>query len=482
MYHHLTALCMLVRGICTLLSILIVWYSELYAQSLTPDSLSFEQFLRRVVAANPLLQSADLEQNVARAEQQSALGSFDPVLRGVYSLKEELGKDKINTLDADVELPLNALFGPKLNTGFRRSIGESSNPELRTALGGQINLGLSVPLWQGVLTDRRRTNLEKANLRPLLANIVQTQEQNNILRAAGLQYWSWSEAFEQVRIAQAVFDISLLRSNFIAARARRGEVAPLDSIEALQEIERRRGDVFRAQRAFEQAGIDLAVFLWLGNGSTTNFTPQQLTEVPRSMPLSVPFVDSLRVQAERTAALMLRPEMQRIDFSQQNLQLDLNLAYEFQKPFIETKAEWYYPLGSEMALNNYKVGLNVAVPVFFRTANAQVELFNIGLDRINLQRAQVSRLVQAEVDNAFNALQRAADRIRAADREVFYAIQMEEGERRRFTAGETSLLVVNLRERAAAEARVRLVNARADYFRAYTQYYWAVGKIGEFVR
>lgn len=472
---------MLIRGFFLLVCLVLVATSHLSAQRLTPDSLSFEQFLRRVVAANPLLQSAALEQNVARAEQQSALGSFDPVLRSIYDLKEDLGKDKINTFDANVELPLNALFGPKLSTGFRRSIGESSNPEIRTALGGQMNLGLSLPLWQGVLTDRRRTNLEKANLRPLLANIVQTQEQNNILRVAGLQYWSWSEAFEQVRIAQAVFDISLQRLNFIAARARRGEVAPLDSIEALQEIERRRGDVFRVQRAFEQAGIDLAVFLWLGNGNTTNFTPQQLTELPRSMPPEPP-VDSLRVQADRTAALMLRPEMQRIDFNQQNTQLDLNLAYEFQKPFIETKAEWYYPLGSEVALNNYKLGINFAMPVFFRTANAQVDLFNISLDRINLQRAQVSRLVQAEVDNAFNALQRAADRIRAADREVVYATQMEDGERRRFNAGETSLLIVNLRERAAAEARVRLVNARADYFRAYTQYYWSVGKIGEFVR
>jgi outer membrane protein TolC len=267
-----------------------------------------------------------------------------------------------------------------------------------------------------------------------------------------------------------VLTISIQRLNFIAARARRGEVASLDSIEAMQEVERRRGDMYRSIRGVEQANIDAAVFFWTETGA-----PRPLSQRPETMPV-LPRLENARIQNDRQSALQVRPEMQRIDYNEQNTNLDLTLAREFQKPLIETKAEWYYSIGKSN-VDNVKLGLNMSVPLFFRSATAQVELFNISLDRITFQRSQTARSVNADIDNALSALQRALERTEAAEREARYATMMEEGERKRFTAGETSLLIVNLRERAAAEARVRLIAARADYLRAWTLYHWAVGNI-----
>jgi outer membrane protein TolC len=481
--------------------------SQTSSPALSAETLTFGQFLRRVLAANPLFESAILEQAVAQAEIQSALGGFDPILSAKYDYKEETGKEKFSYIDAGVEVPLNTLFGPKVSAGFVRGIGPSISSESATPLSGFLDVGVAVPLWQGVRTDRRRTALEKANLRPQIAAAQQQLEINALLRSAAIQYWSWSEALEQLRIAQTVLDVSVQRANFLASRARLGENAGLDSIEALQEVERRRGDMLRSQRSFEQAGIDAAVFLWTGTGADfrrggggndrfaqTLLQARELREQPQAVssvaPQTFPTLDAAQLATDRTTALRLRPEMQRLELSEQNTTLDLTLAYEAQKPFIETKAQWFYPLGgagsgsstgSDLSLNNFKVGLNVAMPLLFRTAGAQVELFNIALDRVNLQRTQAGRLVQADVDNAVSAIGRAQERVSTAEREVYFAVQMEEGERRRFIAGETTLLIVNLRERAAAEARTRLVTARADYLRAFGQYYWATGKIPELV-
>ncbi|MCU0424817.1 MAG: TolC family protein [Candidatus Kapabacteria bacterium] len=445
--------------------------SSVAAQNL--DTLNLRQFLRTIIATHPLLQSAAFERNIADAELQSALGGFDPVIRAGYDLKYEASQsspDKINHLVTDVELPLNTLFGPKVMAGFERGIGSSLNPEERTASAGQAMLGLSLPLWSGVATDRRRTNYEKARLRPLLADANQRFEQNNLLRAAATQFWSWSEALEQVRIAENVLTISVQRAAFISARARRGEVAALDSVEAMQEVERRRGDLFRARRTLEQANIDASVFFWTEAG-----LPRALSQSPQSLP-ELPNLDSLQARADRDRAMALRPEMQRLDFNQQSTTLDLNLAREGQKPFIEAKTQWlYYP--ERGSADNFKLGLNFSLPVFFRAAGAQAELFTISLERTRLQIAQTSRFINAEIDNAVSALQRAAERVEAAEKEARYAFQMEEGERKRFFAGETTLLIVNLRERAAAEARVRVVSAKADYLRAWILYNWATGDI-----
>lgn len=447
--------------------------ASIYAQENRRDTLSFRDFLRSILAANPVIQAAALEQNIADAEMLSALGGFDPVIRGKYDLKYEAWKDtpeSINNVLFGVEAPLATLFGPKAFAGFERGVGSSLNPEFRTPIGGQVTLGLSLPLWQGVLTDRRRTALDKARLRPLLADANQRFEQNNTLRAAAMQYWNWAEFTEQLSVAEEVLAISIQRAEFIGARARRGEVAPLDSIEAAQEVERRRGDVYRARRAVEQANIEAAVFFWTETG-----LPRPLAQSPERLP-PPPRLDSLQALADRERALALRPEMQRLDFQQQSLSLDLALAREGQKPFIEAKTQWlYYPqIGTA---DNFKLGFDFAMPALFRTATAQSELFTISLERNRLQIQQIARFINADIDNAISALQRAAERLEAAQNEVRYARIMEEGERKRFLAGETTLLIVNLRERNAVEARMRLLAAQGDYLRAWVLYNWSTGAI-----
>jgi outer membrane protein TolC len=189
-----------------------------------------------------------------------------------------------------------------------------------------------------------------------------------------------------------------------------------------------------------------------------------------------PSLDSLSVRADRERALTLRPEMLRLEVNQQTLTLDVNLAREAQKPLIETKAQWFYGIEKGSA-DNFKLGVNLAVPLFFRTATAQTELLSVSIERLRLQMLQTMRFINADIDNALSALMRAAERIQAAEREFGYAYKMAQGEQRRFVEGETSLLFVNLRERAAAEAASRVVSARADYLRAWTQYHWSVGNI-----
>ncbi len=455
---------------CGLLSLALL--STHHTMLVAQDSLTVARFFRIVLDGHPVSRSAILEQVAAQADIQNARGAFDPTVKASYDVKQESSKDKFNNLDASVEMPLATMFGPRISAGYDRNIGSNTNPEGATPTAGYGFAGIKLPVWQNVLTDLRRTAMDKAELRPAIANAIQAQEQNTLLRSAGQQYWSWAEAFAQLRIAQNVFDLAVQRSDFIARRAKAGEIAPLDSIEALQEIERRRGDVLRAQRALEQAGIDLNVFSWTSTGD-----PLAITQNPQAIIAdNLPRLDSARVRAERQAALQVRPELQRIELNAQSINFDINLAREAQKPMVETEFKWLQSVDGN-APSSYKVGLNVSYPIFVRSATAQTELLSINLDRIALQRTQTQRVVLADVDNAISALQRASDRIRAAERETYYAVQMEVGERKRFEAGETSLLFVNLRERAAAEARVRLVGAQADYLRAYITYRWAIGTI-----
>jgi outer membrane protein TolC len=87
------------------------------------------------------------------------------------------------------------------------------------------------------------------------------------------------------------------------------------------------------------------------------------------------------------------------------------------------------------------------------------------------------RVVEVDVRNALIALERSIQRRVIAEEEVRLALIMVNAEQRRFSAGDASLLTVNLRERFYGEALQRLVSAKADVERANIALLWAMGVI-----
>ena len=60
----------------------------------------------------------------------------------------------------------------------------------------------------------------------------------------------------------------------------------------------------------------------------------------------------------------------------------------------------------------------------------------------------------------------SVERFRATDAEVVLSRQVEDGERKRFAAGDSTLFLVNQRERATAEALGRLIDNQLEYQQA----------------
>lgn len=437
------------------------------------DSITIEQFLDVVLAANPTSIAADLENDVASATLRNAQGGFDPTFNLEYQYKTKDGVPTIDVLNAGLELPLSTLFGPKFIAKYKRGEGARASSIDRTERNGEASVGVKVPLLQGIFTDKRRAALAKATFRLDLAKANQREQQNELLREASFAYWSWAEAYAQMDVARAVLDLAIVRYKGIAERALRGEAAPIDSVEALLEVEKRRGDFLKAERKAESATIKLSVFLWNQDG-----TPKPVTAMPTKLP-PLPSISAFQVQNDKRLALIQRPEIGQIEFEQRSASIDLAFNSEFQRPFIELSAEAMQYKFSTIGVNDYRFELTVSQPLFFREANSNVQLAEIKVRRTDLKRLEVERKVLASIDDAVSAIERAKERVEVAEREVQYAYLVQEGERQKFQIGESTVLILNLRERATAEAQNKLIEARADYLRAISDYLWATGRIQE---
>ncbi len=460
------------------LSVLLLWALPLSAQSqrfyvMSSDTITIEQFLDVVLQANPTSISAELENDIASATLRNAQGGFDPMFNLQYEYKTKEGTPTANVLNAGLELPLSTLFGPKFIAKYKRGEGTRISNVDRTVGEGEASVGVKVPLLQGIFTDKRRASLAKANFTFDLAKANQREQQNELLREASLAYWSWAEAYGQMDVAKSVLDLAIVRYKGIAERALRGEAAPIDSVEALLEVEKRRGDFLKAERKAESATIKLSVFLWNQDG-----TPRPLTAMPTKLP-PLPSISAFQIQNDKRIALVQRPEIGQIEFEQRSASIDLAFNSEFQRPFIELSAEAMQYKFSTFGVNDYRLGLTVSQPLFFREANSSVQLAEIKVRRTDLKRLEIERKVLASVDDAISAIERAKERVEVAEREVQYALLVQEGERRKFQLGESTILILNLRERATAEAQTKLIEARADYLRAISDYLWATGRIQE---
>jgi len=452
--------------------------STAFAQSqrfyvMSGDSITIEQFLDLVLQANPTAISAELENDVASASLRNALGGFDPMFNLQYEYKTKDGTPTANVLNTGLELPFSTLFGPKFIAKYKRGEGTRISNVDRTVGEGEASIGIKIPLLQGIFTDKRRASLAKASFMLDLAKANQREQQNDLLREASLAYWSWAEAYGQMDVAKAVLDLAIVRYKGIAERARRGEAAPIDSVEALLEVEKRRGDLLKAERKAESATIKLSVFLWNQDG-----TPKPLTAMPTKLP-PLPSISPFQIQNDKRIALVQRPEIGQIEFQQRSANIDLAFNSEFQRPFIELSAEAMQYKFSTFGVNDYRLGLTVSQPLFFREANSNVQLAEIKVRRTELKRLEIERKILASIDDAVSAIERAKERVEVAEREVQYAYLVQEGERRKFQLGESTILILNLRERATAEAQNKLIEARADYLRAISDYLWATGRIQE---
>ena len=433
-------------------------------------TLSLRDFLTMVERQHPALQSANYEPELAEAEIRSALGRFDPVLSFDYSAKRKSGLDKVAEIDGSLEMPLNMLFGPKIKADYRKGQGFQIDPESLTTGAGEASLDISLPLFQGIFTDTRRNALRKALLRPDMARAQYTIERNALLRTAAIRYWDWCESAEQRKVMDSLVAIAQTRFDFVKRRASAGETASIDTVEALQEVLRRQGEQVRAQRIEQQAYVELTAFLW---------DERQPIRLPsyQGEPLAVKQESRINVDTAMSTARMLRPEIQRASFMLETSKFDSSLAAEYMRPFVEMSAGVINYDVSTISSLDYKLGLKIQQPLFFRQASAQLETSTIAVDRAELSLLLVQRIVAVDAENAVIAIERANERLLLAEQEVETARVMVNAEQAKFFAGDSSLILVNLRERFLAEALQRLVSAKADVLRSKITLSWAIGVI-----
>lgn len=431
------------------------------------NSFSLDYFLQLVDKNYPKLQGADAERRIAGAKRLEKAGAFDPVLT---SLNEYLrvqdtftpGKAK-DAVHNESRVSLLTRSGISVFSGMRLNPNDTKTPFVPTGKSGEYYAGVSVPLMRGLRINEKTAAEQQAKLGEPLAMQVYGSTRLEVLLKAAAVYWDMVGAKARVDIAKNLLQIADARVEQIKSRVEKGDLPALDIAESEQEIQRRQAALVKSEREFQKASLLVSVFLWDENGSPSP-TPT-LKEMPALHPEPRILSDTEWMQGRRMA-LELRPELKKLALEKDQVKVELRLAENMILPAMDAYLTQGADTGPQGIGPIVRAGMAVSLPLRQRTARGQVQTAKLKIQKLSLEEKAERQRIQAEVDDTVSAINTSYARWAATLLEVKKAKQVEEGERMRFSAGDSTLFLVNQRERMSAEAQMRLAEIHVEYLQS----------------
>jgi outer membrane protein TolC len=307
---------------------------------------------------------------------------------------------------------------------------------------------------------------------------------NKLLLSAVKEYWNWTLAYERRRLLQGNFELADIRYRAVRERVRLGDLAAIDSVEALTELQNRRAQLIQGEVEWQNATLILSNFLW-----DEQQRPRELPATVRPQPLpaasawtAVPSVplEQLVEQArqQHPDLLKARAKLEQLGVERRlyqnkllpKLSVDYNLLLTGQ-PFNAETGYGPDPLYS----NNYKLGVSFAYPLFLRQERGKLQVTQLKIRETNLGLDQTSRDIATAVRATANDQRALSEQLRVQEQVVQNAERLRNGEQIRFENGESSVFLLNSRDASLLSARTKLAELQAKYAQTLAGLRFAAG-------
>jgi outer membrane protein TolC len=418
----------------------------------------FPAFVDVVLANHPVSGQARVVAEQARAELRQAWGAFDPKVVATWDQKRFGGTEYFKYFDAEMKIPLP--IGADVTLAFDRTMGRYINPDRRTVGAGTFSAGISLPLGQRIITDERRTALQQARAARDAGDAERIGILNKLLFSAAKDYGVWYETWRRRAIAQEGEALADFRLQAVRQRVANGESAPIDTIEALLELQRRQVTRYETEASFYVSTLNLTAYLWDSEGRPAGLPADAkpvLDGVGRGG------LDSTRIEALIEVATRRNPDLLKVQAKVRQAEAERLLATQGMIPFAEAKLAGLSERGADEAFfdrsrldNNYKAGLTVSTPLLFLKETGKFGATGAKLEFQQYERDRLRREIEFDARAAIFDLSNLERLLERQSANVRNARLLRDAEQIRFENGESTLLILNIRERLVLDEAGKL--------------------------
>lgn len=437
--------------------------------------LGLDEVLASVELHHPVLAAQAERLRAAEGMRLSAEGGFDLGL-GVSAMTSVLGYYEYGRADAVLTQP-TPFWGATVTGGYRLGLPYSDHGipvyyrNYETLDAGELRLGLTVPLLRDGPIDARRATLRQreegvtAASEELAARVLRTS------LAATDAYVRWVAAGRRYEVARELLALAEERDAQIAARVAAGAIPAIEHLENRRAIVERRQVVVQARRLLEQRALALSLYYRDGDGAPRVVSPDR---VPTGLAAPAELREDEGASVAR--ALRQRPELRRFAAMRRQADVALEVAENQLLPRLDVSATGSIDMGRAATTDpdrayetqrayerpQLDATLTFQLPLQQRDARGRVDQARAERAALDADRELAEDQIRIEVRDARSAIRAASEALELATEGEEVARAVADAERSRFENGATTLLVVNLREAAAAQAAQARIDALAD--------------------
>ena len=448
--------------------------------------LTFDAFFDRVSRNHPVARQATLLASGAGGDVTAAWGNFEPKVEASWQQKRFASSPTSAQTQyynyADIALKIPTPLGADFKLGYERASGRYINPQYTTPNNGLFSAGFSIPLGQRILTDERRTALKVARALRDVAQAERVGITNKLLYSASKAYAEWYASALQLQVIRDGVRLADTRYAAIARRVVAGDAAGIDSIEAAAELNRRRAQLHGAEQAYFAATLDLTSYLWNARVQPVDLEPGV---VPSDSGLGRVVLDSAAVPALLARVVAGHPDVRKADGKVAQAAAERALARQAILPLVNAELAALraqgsgFDLGDALARDgNYKGAITVSSPLLFLKERGKFASTDAKFERAELDAREVRRDVVLLVRTAINDLAQYEAQLSLQRDAVRLFRILSAGERAKFDAGESTLFLVNSRERQVLDEELKLIALQAKYLAARAALSVAAGTSG----
>lgn len=432
------------------------------------EPLTLETVVASARSLHPTRDAIATTVDRAEAQQLAAEGAFDPRIR-VTGAVIPVGYYDRRTVDAEVRLPMQ-FQGVTPYVGWRLGAGDFAiyDEKQRTLDQGEVRAGVDVPLLRDRAIDRARADIARADRLVAAAEADIEQLELDLQRDAALAYWDWVAAGHRLEVRRAQLAIADERATALARRIEAGDLPRIEATDNARVIAARQALVVAAERDVIRTAEELSIFLRDRDGTRRVVT---LAELP---PLPTPEVPPAPDAASTIAtALSVSPALVSNARRADAVEIDLRAARNLLLPRLDVGAFVSKDFGDGPAdlvgsqrETEIGVGLVFELPIGRSAARGAEAIAQVDARRLGAERRLLEDRVAVAVQVVRADLAAAAQRADLASEQAGLADQLAEAERVRLERGDGTVLLVNLREEAAADAAAAVIDAIAEIQRA----------------
>src|SRR5687768_3207842 len=422
---------------------------------------------------------------------------------------------------------------PVLGGNYRLDLSSgrfTTNNEF-TALNPQFPTSLSLtytqPLWRGLKFDNSRRQIEIARKNLSLTDAQFRQRAIDTITNVQRAYWDLVFALRSLQVQRDAVSVAQTQLDHNKRLVQQGQLAPIDIVAAEAQIFTYEQGVFSALEEVSRAENTLKNLI-AENKQAAIWTESVVPVDP--VELTVPEVtlaDALKMAMEN------RPELQQSNVVKEINQIDQKYFKNQTKPAVDLVGQYginglagsistagVNPFTASSLLvrqrvdelsllagleplpvvppqtfspdllggfgqsvqsllsnryNNFRVGVQISLPLRNRTAEAQLGRSLVEGERIATQREQLEQGIEVEVRNSLQAVRSAESRLRAAIATRAANEQQFASEQRKLDAGQSTTFLVLERQTALTTARGLELKAQTDLNKAIADLQRATG-------